>query len=259
MEKSAQEIQAGLSAVFDERDIKARPGATSGNKAMVLFYIDARAVQERLDAVVGCENWQDSYQVLPDHSVLCKLSIRINGEWISKEDAGKVSAQPDGGDRNKSAFSDALKRAAIKWGIGRFLYRVVAPWAEINDKKRFVNTPRFPGATRQSSAPQQKPVAPRQEAPPTTPAPPVAEEKPRSNGKAPPKDGVELMTRLLPFEQDCVRRGRCKAGEVINEVEREVKKKNADPEAPATWSADLVKQLYSLATEYGKPVGGVAQ
>jgi hypothetical protein len=40
---------------------------------------------------------------------------------LTKVDVGGPSEQPDGGDWLKAAFSDALKRAAVKFGVGRHL------------------------------------------------------------------------------------------------------------------------------------------
>src|SRR5262249_14174357 len=61
-------------------------------------------------------------------------------------DVGGQSEQPDGGDRLKAAFSDALKRAAVKFGIGRYLYRLPSQWVDYDDKKRrFVRQPQLPG------------------------------------------------------------------------------------------------------------------
>ncbi len=51
---------------------------------------------------------------------MCKLSLKIDGAWLTKCDVGGQSEQPDDGDRAKSAHSDALKRAAAAWGIGRY-------------------------------------------------------------------------------------------------------------------------------------------
>jgi hypothetical protein len=102
-------------------------------KAMALAYIDARDVMARLDDAVGPENWSDSYIETPLGRVICTLSIRANGEWISKSDgAGKTDIEGD-----KGGLSDALKRAAVKWGIGRYLYDMPCPWVSCelyNDK-----------------------------------------------------------------------------------------------------------------------------
>lgn len=80
-------------------------------------YIDARQVMETLDEIMGPENWQDSYRGV-GRSVYCDLSLRVNGEWITKSDCGSESNF----EGEKGQASDAFKRAAVKWGIGRFLY-----------------------------------------------------------------------------------------------------------------------------------------
>lgn len=133
-----------LAAKFPREDLGCRPGATNGNRGLVLWYIDARSVMERLDNVLGPANWQDEYVPLEGGSVMCKLSIRVPPaeEWITKSDVGGESDQKDGGDRMKSAFSDALKRAAVKFGVGRYLYNIPHRWAEIDPhKKTFVKEP----------------------------------------------------------------------------------------------------------------------
>lgn len=80
-------------------------------------YIDARQVMDLLDEVVGPENWQDRYYDV-GKNVYCELAIRIGDEWVRKSDCGTES-QFEG---EKGQASDAFKRAAVKWGIGRFLY-----------------------------------------------------------------------------------------------------------------------------------------
>lgn len=105
---------------------RAQSVTRDGNKAMALAYIDARDVMERLDSVVGPANWQDTYAETPKGRLICTLSLRIDSEWISKSDgAGDTDVEGD-----KGAISDSLKRAAVKWGIGRYLYDVKSPWAE---------------------------------------------------------------------------------------------------------------------------------
>ena len=80
-------------------------------------YIDARQVMDLLDEVMGPENWQDHYREV-GNSVYCDLSLRIDKEWITKSDCGSQSNF----ESEKGQASDAFKRAAVKWGIGRFLY-----------------------------------------------------------------------------------------------------------------------------------------
>src|SRR5262249_54020635 len=69
------------------------------------------------------------------------------GEWLTKVDVGGPSEQPDGGDGLKAAFSDALKRAAVKYGVGRYLYRLPSQWVDYDpQRKQFKQTPRRPPA-----------------------------------------------------------------------------------------------------------------
>jgi len=83
-----------------------------------LAYINARDVMKRLDDVVGPWNWQSTYRPVGSNRVVCELAVRLNGEWLTKSD-GAGETQIEG---EKGVFSDAFKRAAVSWGIGRHLY-----------------------------------------------------------------------------------------------------------------------------------------
>src|SRR5690606_32836115 len=107
-----------------------RVGSTNKEKTrgMALAYIDARDVMKRLDEVVGPENWQDEYHYYGD-TAICYLSIRVNGEWIRKGDgAGDTAVEAE-----KGRISDAFKRAAVKWGVGRYLYDLDSPWVDLDE------------------------------------------------------------------------------------------------------------------------------
>jgi len=103
---------------------RAQSVTKEGDKAMALAYIDARDVMDRLDLIVGTQNWQDSYQETAKGRLICTLSINVEGEWISKSD-GAGDTDVEG---SKGAISDAFKRAAVKWGVGRYLYDMPTPW-----------------------------------------------------------------------------------------------------------------------------------
>lgn len=139
-------IAAWLAEPFSPREIKFKPQSVKGNRALAVAYIDCRVVQDRLDKVLGVENWQDSYDILPSGSIMCRLAIRApGGEWITKTDVGSESEQSDCGDRVKAGFSDALKRSAIKFGIGRYLYRLPLTWADYDPQKKvFTQLPQLP-------------------------------------------------------------------------------------------------------------------
>lgn len=172
----ARAVAAALAEPFEPREVKFKPQMVKNNRCLAMAYIDARLIQDRLDEVVGVENWRDNYVMLPDGSVQCRLSVRLDGRWVTKEDVGSTSEQPDQGDRLKAAFSDALKRAAVKFGIGRYLYRLSAAWVDYDPvKKQITQIPQLPafalpkakqGATKTAPKPgQPAPAAPKQSAP----------------------------------------------------------------------------------------------
>lgn len=91
---------------------------TGAEKRFSAPYLTARHVMNRLDKVIGPENWRDEYVFLDGGRVMCTLYLRIGDEWIGKADMGtETDVEPE-----KGAVSDAFKRAAVRWGIGRELY-----------------------------------------------------------------------------------------------------------------------------------------
>jgi hypothetical protein len=140
-----QALTTALAAPFEPREVKHKPQMVKNNRCLAMAYIDARLIQDRLDEVLGVENWEDAYRILADGSVMCRLRCKLGDRWITKTDVGSPSEQPDGGDRLKAAFSDALKRAAVKFGIGRYLYRLAAQWVDYDPvKKQIVQVPQLP-------------------------------------------------------------------------------------------------------------------
>lgn len=116
------DLFAALAAPFASNEVKARSQA-----GRQLHYVTARTVMNRLDAVVGPENWWDEYAP-SDNSVLCRLSVRLpDGQTLTKSDAGGYAGMADHGDDDKSGYSDAFKRAAVKFGVARYLYRDGVP------------------------------------------------------------------------------------------------------------------------------------
>lgn len=99
--------------------------------AKVLAYLDNRAIMDRLDEVVGPANWRNEYQPGPGGGVLCGISLRINDEWIAKWDGAENTEI----ESVKGGLSDSMKRAAVQWGIGRYLYEIGESWAKFIDKK----------------------------------------------------------------------------------------------------------------------------
>jgi|TARA_Y100000310_G_scaffold255831_1_gene263435 hypothetical protein len=128
MSQSVKDIELQLKKPFPVSKIKWRKGGGS----LDLAYIQARDVMDRLDAVFGISGWQVGYEFIGER-MICSLACRIGDDWITKAD-GADDTKIEGA---KGGISDSLKRAAVLWGIGRYLYhpkafdkdRNAATWA----------------------------------------------------------------------------------------------------------------------------------
>lgn len=120
-----------LRAPFVPQEIEWRVGATNRDKTkgLALAYMNARVVMDRLDKVCGPAGWQDRYPHVGGKTC-CEIGLKIGDEWVWKSDgAGDTDYEAD-----KGAFSDAFKRAAVRWGIGRYLYALQSPWVQIEQR-----------------------------------------------------------------------------------------------------------------------------
>jgi hypothetical protein len=129
---------SALSEPFHRSEVKWRVGSTNKDKTKgsALAYVDARAVMDRLDKVCLPENWQDKYIETPSNRIICELSIFDGYRWITKSDgAGSTTFEGE-----KGAISDAFKRSAVKFGVGRYLYELPTKWYELKNNK-LVSTP----------------------------------------------------------------------------------------------------------------------
>lgn len=94
------------------------PRAARDGKAIALAYIDSRDVQTRLDNVCG-PNWSFDFVPLSDNGKMVKGMLTIYG--VTRCDAGESGPEDE---PLKSAVSDALKRCAVQFGVGRYLYHL---------------------------------------------------------------------------------------------------------------------------------------
>lgn len=139
-----QEFLEKLTAPFELEAVEWRVGRTNAKsnggkatKGQALAYIDARTVADRLDDVVGSENWGNSYHSLPNGVVICNLTLTYpwqnqhgsQYEQTKADGAGSTDFEPE-----KGSLSDAFKRSAVRFGIGRYLYGLDSPWVDLTDK-----------------------------------------------------------------------------------------------------------------------------
>jgi hypothetical protein len=128
-----EELEQNLKRPFPKNALSWRVGSTNKDKTkgMMLAYIDARDVMTRLDRAVGHGNWRSEYREVMGRLV-CRIGIKMGEEWVYREDgAGDTDVEGQ-----KGGLSDALKRAAVQWGIGRYLYELPSPWVELNEYKQ---------------------------------------------------------------------------------------------------------------------------
>lgn len=127
-----------LSEPFLPDQIHWRVGSTNKDKTkgMALAYVDARDVMDRLDGVCQPNGWQDEYSTVGGVTC-CRIGIALhdtdldrNATWIWKADGAGETAYEGA----KGQFSDAFKRAAVKHGVGRYLYDCGAPWVDIEPR-----------------------------------------------------------------------------------------------------------------------------
>jgi len=129
-----RELGEKLRRPFDPNDVDFRvQGRVSEQtgKGQVVAYIDARLVQDRLDTVVGPGEWTFEWEpiVVEKGDVqVVKGTLTIHG--VAKSDVGTASNF----EASKGCVSDALKRAAVHFGIGRYLYDIPASWVQADPK-----------------------------------------------------------------------------------------------------------------------------
>lgn len=131
----AKAIMEKLQAPFKEDEIewKVQRCGISNNKpwVMVCAYIQARAIQNRLDEIFGCFGWADEYRNT-NNDVICRLGVNTPEGWIYKENG----ASNTGYEAFKGGISGAFKRVASSgYGIGRYLYNLDEQYAECSLSK----------------------------------------------------------------------------------------------------------------------------
>lgn len=125
-----QELQSTLpeSAV----EWRVQKSGMSGDRpwARVVPYPDARWLMDRLDQVLGPHNWRTDFIAGPAGGVICSLALRVDGEWIAKEDGAENTKI----ESVKGGLTDAFKRVCVQWNVGgiRSLYRVGDCWAQFD-------------------------------------------------------------------------------------------------------------------------------
>lgn len=139
-QKTPEELRQVLAAPFANGDIEWRVSVTTRDKdrGLAVPYVTNRAIQNRLDDTVGIDGWQNQFVPWKEGKAqLCGISICFGqqDQWLTKWDG----ADDSDFESVKGGLSDSMKRAAVEWGIGRYLYGMTQIWVRIEQRgKSFV-------------------------------------------------------------------------------------------------------------------------
>lgn len=132
-----EHAQAALSRPFEAKYVGVRPGASSDSgQALLLWFVDARAVMNRLDEAVGPENWSFTWQPVPAPEGRIAVHGQLRVFDTVKEDVGEAM---DEAEPFKSAVSDAFKRCGVHFGLGRYFYSMPQIWWPYDRQRRRFN------------------------------------------------------------------------------------------------------------------------
>ncbi|MCD0168604.1 Rad52/Rad22 family DNA repair protein [Deinococcus sp. 23YEL01] len=136
------EFKDQLAAPFPARRVlwRAQSFTHDRTSARMVAYVDARTVMERLDEVCP-DAWEFDVEFLTGALPAARGQLTVLG--LTRCDVGEAGE----GDAAtlKAAASDALKRCAVHFGIGRYLYDLPSPWVDWDEEQRApVEVPRLP-------------------------------------------------------------------------------------------------------------------
>lgn len=192
-------IREQLEAPFKTKDLQWRIGSKNydGTKAIALCYLDARAVVDRLNDVFGIDGWEDHYMPVdlgiftrskwnkdtktkedkPEKvaGFMCTITAHVGDRITSRQDGSECTDN----EAFKGGISGAFKRAAAKFGIGKYLYDLPNIWYPIDKYNNFMEQPVVPdeflvkeevGKPQQARWPQSREAAPAKAAPAPQPS-----------------------------------------------------------------------------------------
>lgn len=135
--QDVRSIQTALAQPFAPEDLEWRLQHVNTEKpfGIAVPFVTNRAIQNRLDEVVGPDRWYNDFR--PWHSngkkdsQLCGITIIFDGDvritkWDGAEDSEIESI--------KGGLSDSMKRAAVQWGIGRILYEMDSVLVDVEQR-----------------------------------------------------------------------------------------------------------------------------
>lgn len=131
-EQELHRILDELRKPFHPSFVQWKPGAVKGERALAMAYADLRAYMNRLDEVCGTD-WSVAYEPWGEDRIICRLSIL----GITRSSTGETTNESEKSEIGGTvAESQAFKRAAAMFGLGRYLYTLPSGWADYDPKTR---------------------------------------------------------------------------------------------------------------------------
>lgn len=124
-----------LQKPFPPEDIEWRVQQSGYDKngkawAMIMPYVTNRAIQDRLDEVFGVMGWSNQLTPVGD-SFLCGITVTNENGTVTKWDG----ADQTDVESFKGGISNAMKRAGVQFGIGRYLYKLDTCFADLMENR----------------------------------------------------------------------------------------------------------------------------
>jgi hypothetical protein len=220
----ASEAFALLSRPFRADELEWRLGATNKGKTkgMMLPYVTNRAIMERLDEVVGPPYWSEDYRHVRESSKgwICSLTIQVIDQDERNESPFQIlrvdhedAADETDIEPSKGAASDSMKRVAVKFGIGRYLYWLPQFWVDLENgyppRNWEAQLPGWalPGGTGrptsgEGAAPAPAPATPRPQPKPAVAPPTKPQSQPAASSTRDPEEDPDtgLPAGAPPFD-----------------------------------------------------------
>lgn len=133
MSRESKDIMALLQAPFIPEDIEWRVQSSGFDKngkawALVIPFVTNRAIQNRLDDVFGYDGWSNEFIPITTErglSFLCGISAGGVKKWDGADETDIENF--------KGGLSNAMKRSAVQFGIGRYLYKLSTYFADLTE------------------------------------------------------------------------------------------------------------------------------
>jgi len=166
-----------LAEPFPSEVVKERQGPKQHQEACVkrfgqcqlqhkmLSYVDARDVEMRLDDAVTPAGWDFMATIATGNIVHGTLVLFVGDRAITRQDYGYPNGDDDA-EPIKSAVSDAIKRCAVQFGVGRHLYTDNKGRRPAARPQPAQNAPQRPAKRPQAQAPTQPAREPQRAAAP---------------------------------------------------------------------------------------------